>query len=457
MGLGTIITKAEALVVAVPTFVFVAMLPGLLYVDLAFDVQRSVGVELLLSLSPPSAAALVLREVCSLEALAIAATWRTPAPISQTPLYAYSLVLLLDFVVYLLIALALVDYTHRTKTPSLSSRKRARASAWARASWHFFSFFSSVSTTGSGPSTVDADADADAGGAFGSLRIEASLLIDGAAGAGSAVVGSGGNGSGGGDSYIGEGAVEVIERAYRAVAWGARRWMLSPMLSMAHRVTAYVRGVEPQGYVLIQTTERHGLGQGLAPGQGLGQGQGLELHSTTSGGSGGSSRGDSGRGQGSTSGGSTIGGASGSRSPPLSPGTSPGTSPSTSPRYETVLSVRNLTKQYTSGQLPVTTNYCHLTLTQRLPNLNSYFVLTHPLPTLSPPALTLPSPPFDMRHDGGGAVGRGACGATGGLGDVSARVQRGRQGTQLIPQPQPQPPTLSLTLHYTNGAGKVHH
>ena len=354
MGLGTIITKAEALVVAVPTFVFVAMLPGLLYVDLAFDVQRSVGVELLLSLSPPSAAALVLREVCSLEALAIAAAWRTPAPISQTPLYAYSLVLLLDFVVYLLIALALVDYTHRTKTPSLSSRKRARASAWARASWHFFSFFSSVSTTGSGPSTVGADAvgDADADGAFGSLRIEASLLIDGAAGAGSAVVGSGGNGSGGGDSYIGEGAVEVIERAYRAVAWGARRWMLSPMLSLAHRVTAYVRGVEPQGYVLIQTTERHGLGQGLAPGQGLGQGQGLELHSTTSGGSGGSSRGDSGRGQGSTSGGSTVGGASGSRSPPLSPGTSPGTSPSTSPRYETVLSVRNLTKQYTSGHLP---------------------------------------------------------------------------------------------------------
>ena len=63
MGLGTLITKAEALVVAVPTFVFVAMLPGLLYVDLAFDVQRSVGVELLLCLSPPSAAALVLREV----------------------------------------------------------------------------------------------------------------------------------------------------------------------------------------------------------------------------------------------------------------------------------------------------------------------------------------------------------------------------------------------------------
>jgi hypothetical protein len=36
---------------------------GLLYVDLAFDVQRSVWVEILMCLLPPSAAALVLREV----------------------------------------------------------------------------------------------------------------------------------------------------------------------------------------------------------------------------------------------------------------------------------------------------------------------------------------------------------------------------------------------------------
>lgn len=39
------------------------LLIGLLYVDLAFDVQRSVWLELLMCLLPPSGAALVIREV----------------------------------------------------------------------------------------------------------------------------------------------------------------------------------------------------------------------------------------------------------------------------------------------------------------------------------------------------------------------------------------------------------
>ena len=126
-------------------------------------------------------------------------------------------------------------------------------------------------------------------------------------------------------------------------------------MSVAHRVTAYVRGVEPQGYVLIQTTDAQGQGPGLE------QRQGIELRSTSSSGNSGngsigsglgesvhrrnsgrssdrSSRRSENNGSSRDSGNNTSsgGGASGG-------GTSPGS------RYETVLSVRNLTKQYTSG------------------------------------------------------------------------------------------------------------
>ena len=65
------------------------------------------------------AAALVLREVCSLEGLGIAAGWRTTAPISQTPLYLYSLVLVVDTMVFSLLALVAVEVTQRTRPPVL--------------------------------------------------------------------------------------------------------------------------------------------------------------------------------------------------------------------------------------------------------------------------------------------------------------------------------------------------
>ena len=107
---GIFVKKADTLVVAVPTVVFVSLLPGLLYSDLAFDVQRTAWVELLLCLLPASGAALVLREICANEALQIAVTWTFTSSISQAPMYAYALVLLLDCAIYYAVAIAMVHF-----------------------------------------------------------------------------------------------------------------------------------------------------------------------------------------------------------------------------------------------------------------------------------------------------------------------------------------------------------
>lgn len=107
--LGSVISRPDALVVAVPTFVFVSMLPGLLYPDLAFDVQRTMWFELVICLLPPSATALVIRQICSLEALNIHSTWKYPAPVSNTPLYYYALMLAVDCVIYSVLAVYFIS------------------------------------------------------------------------------------------------------------------------------------------------------------------------------------------------------------------------------------------------------------------------------------------------------------------------------------------------------------
>ena len=58
--------------------------------------------------------------MCGLEALGIAADWSYPAPISRTPIYAYSLMLLFDFLFYSLAAAMVVDSYHRTRTPTIA-------------------------------------------------------------------------------------------------------------------------------------------------------------------------------------------------------------------------------------------------------------------------------------------------------------------------------------------------
>ena len=161
--------------------------------------------------------------MCSLEALAIAAAWRTTAPISQTPLYAYSLVLLLDFLVYSLIALALVDYTHRTRTPSVTNRKTAKARSWLSSQMYSFFFSTATSSNGGGGDS-----------AVGSVQVGASLLIDRV----DTGNGCGRVGAHAGSAVNGDGGVfEAIVRTYRTVAWMAHHWMLSPMVTQRTRAS----------------------------------------------------------------------------------------------------------------------------------------------------------------------------------------------------------------------------
>ena len=113
--LGLVVRRPDALIISVPVAVFVTMLPGLLYNDLAFDVQRTRALELLLCLLPASGAAMALRELFSLEAVGAAASWLRPAVVSGTPLAACAAVLLLDAGLYSYIALAAIDRALRRR------------------------------------------------------------------------------------------------------------------------------------------------------------------------------------------------------------------------------------------------------------------------------------------------------------------------------------------------------
>lgn len=59
--------------------------------------------------------------MCGLEALNIAATWTYPVIISRTPIYAYSIILVLDSAIYSIIAIIMIERSQHTKTPIISS------------------------------------------------------------------------------------------------------------------------------------------------------------------------------------------------------------------------------------------------------------------------------------------------------------------------------------------------
>jgi ABC-type multidrug transport system ATPase subunit len=107
----SILLKAsDAVTVVVPSVVFVLMLPGLLYCDMAFDAQRTITTEMLLCLSPPSAAALVLRQVCALEALGREVGWGTLSPGAETPMYGYAMMLAFDVVLFALFMVGVSEF-----------------------------------------------------------------------------------------------------------------------------------------------------------------------------------------------------------------------------------------------------------------------------------------------------------------------------------------------------------
>lgn len=104
-----LVKQSDSVVVIIPTVVFVLMLPGLLYFDMAFDEQRTITTELLLCLSPPSAAAIVIRQLCSLESLGHGMKWTTLSPVANTPLFSYTYMLLFDIILYTIFMIAVSE------------------------------------------------------------------------------------------------------------------------------------------------------------------------------------------------------------------------------------------------------------------------------------------------------------------------------------------------------------
>ena len=77
----------------------------------ALDAQRSVFIELSLCLSPPSAVALVLRTICSSEALNDGTKWNSRSVQAGTAVYCYTMMLVLDLALYTLVCGLFINAT----------------------------------------------------------------------------------------------------------------------------------------------------------------------------------------------------------------------------------------------------------------------------------------------------------------------------------------------------------
>lgn len=75
-----------------------------------FDVQRSIWLEMFISLSPPSAAALLLRYLCALESLQQETSFASSFPVSHTPVYFILGMLVAECFVYLNLSLWILDH-----------------------------------------------------------------------------------------------------------------------------------------------------------------------------------------------------------------------------------------------------------------------------------------------------------------------------------------------------------
>lgn len=100
----------ETAVVMVPTIVFLMTLPGMVYYDLAFDVQRTAFIECTLCLLSPTAAIIVLRSVCTMESLSLPLLLSTRSLVSNVPTFVHLLILMLDGVLYFGLALGCSSY-----------------------------------------------------------------------------------------------------------------------------------------------------------------------------------------------------------------------------------------------------------------------------------------------------------------------------------------------------------
>lgn len=128
--LGLALKRSEEIALAIPSVVFVFMLPGMLYNDLAFDIQRHTWMELIISLLPSSAATLILRQVFSHEALGVSVDWSFMSPVSDTPINYYLLMLAFDYLVLLILATGLVNFFEPIKNKLESSSDTSAQSSF---------------------------------------------------------------------------------------------------------------------------------------------------------------------------------------------------------------------------------------------------------------------------------------------------------------------------------------
>lgn len=121
--ISTLTKNVEAAVVMVPTTVFLMALPGMVYYDLAFDVQRTVLVESILCLLPPSAAIIILRSVCTMESLSLPLRLSTTSLVSNVPIATHMVLLVLDGAMFYAIAMACSWYQFQIREKNVTTLK----------------------------------------------------------------------------------------------------------------------------------------------------------------------------------------------------------------------------------------------------------------------------------------------------------------------------------------------
>ena len=114
MIIGCIVKRADAVVVLVPTVTFVLLLPGQLYAALAYDCERAMWFELLLGLLPPSNCAMLLQFIANNESMLMGIKWTSVSPIAGTPMYYFTLLLVLDIALYSLLAAWTIGFSQST-------------------------------------------------------------------------------------------------------------------------------------------------------------------------------------------------------------------------------------------------------------------------------------------------------------------------------------------------------
>jgi ABC-type nitrate/sulfonate/bicarbonate transport system ATPase subunit len=118
--------NVETAVVMVPTAVFLMAIPGMVYYDLAFDVQRTALVEIMLCLLPPSAAIIILRSVCTMESLSLPLLLSTTSLVSNVPVLVHLIVLVFDGLFYFSVAILWSSYQFQLRAKQLASAEDIR-------------------------------------------------------------------------------------------------------------------------------------------------------------------------------------------------------------------------------------------------------------------------------------------------------------------------------------------